>query len=511
METFYEHGTHLFGDKFQFKIPVYQRVYAWGRTETEALLRDLEANLDASVEDPEKLEPYNLGMLTLKRCSSSSLNDNRHDVVDGQQRLTTLSLIFAATKQYLKLPADKDEYTELLWQKGSSLQGTIEGPRLLLWPQAAAVYDKILKASEPIDWDEPQNKRLLNSEVAHLLKDNVECVLDFLASLNNDRLVIQLVQYILMRCEVAISVTCDQNLALQVFRAQTGKGKDLQPSDIMKAEIIAALGDEEAAAKFGAQWLEMEGGPLGRDGLQLFLVDLSQLFRSGARPVSITGGTFSALSAFVERLKKTEGGLVDFGKNYLPAAYTAYLQARGKARYHAHPEAGQVENDVNNVLSALNIVSDKYSREFMPLTMRVLMLLETNPDALLQVLRDLERQVAFLVICESKAKLREERYHAVLGKLETAAAGGASDSSIVDCVLPSLDLVPADMAAMRSACESPSLAQNKKAVLLVLLRLDIAMRASGTAAPDDLTPTIEHVLPQNPEMDSRWCKDFSAV
>jgi hypothetical protein len=45
-------------------------------------------------------QAYNLGTLTLKRCSLTP-NDKRHDVVDGQQRLTSLSLIIAAVKQHL--------------------------------------------------------------------------------------------------------------------------------------------------------------------------------------------------------------------------------------------------------------------------------------------------------------------------------------------------------------------------------------------------------------------------
>lgn len=45
-------------------------------------------------------------MLTLKRHSVHA-NDKKHDVVDGQQRLTTLTLVLAAVQQYVKDPEHK--------------------------------------------------------------------------------------------------------------------------------------------------------------------------------------------------------------------------------------------------------------------------------------------------------------------------------------------------------------------------------------------------------------------
>lgn len=68
--------------KEKFVVPAYQRGYRWGRDEVTALLDDLE-----SIEASENLD-YCLQPIVVKR-----LSDDRYELVDGQQRLTTLFLL----------------------------------------------------------------------------------------------------------------------------------------------------------------------------------------------------------------------------------------------------------------------------------------------------------------------------------------------------------------------------------------------------------------------------------
>jgi hypothetical protein len=70
----------------RFKVPRYQRGYRWGQYQVEALLNDL---LEAQREG---VETYFLQPLTLRRLAADEF-----EVIDGQQRLTTLFLL----KHYL--------------------------------------------------------------------------------------------------------------------------------------------------------------------------------------------------------------------------------------------------------------------------------------------------------------------------------------------------------------------------------------------------------------------------
>ena len=83
--------------KVVFEIPKYQREYTWGMREWEALFDDLTGNE----------EGYFLGSIICINSSTDSINAPKFEVVDGQQRLTTLSLFLAAL--YKSLTDHKDE------------------------------------------------------------------------------------------------------------------------------------------------------------------------------------------------------------------------------------------------------------------------------------------------------------------------------------------------------------------------------------------------------------------
>lgn len=89
-----------------YAIPRYQREYTWKMEQWESLFDDIEEN------DP----GYFLGSIICINQTTDTLAVQRLEVVDGQQRLTTLSLLFAALYQSLKRhekDLDEDQRVEL--------------------------------------------------------------------------------------------------------------------------------------------------------------------------------------------------------------------------------------------------------------------------------------------------------------------------------------------------------------------------------------------------------------
>src|SRR3954466_13637593 len=85
----------IFCDKFIFRIPSYQRPYAWTTEQTSELLEDLSAACsDASNGDISNASPYFLGSIVLIKNAQSA----QADVVDGQQRLTTLTILLGVLR-----------------------------------------------------------------------------------------------------------------------------------------------------------------------------------------------------------------------------------------------------------------------------------------------------------------------------------------------------------------------------------------------------------------------------
>lgn len=86
--------SDLFGieSKVIYAVPKYQREYTWGRDEWEALFDDVVDNHAG----------YFLGSIICINHSQDALAASSLEVVDGQQRLVTLSLLFAALYRWLK-------------------------------------------------------------------------------------------------------------------------------------------------------------------------------------------------------------------------------------------------------------------------------------------------------------------------------------------------------------------------------------------------------------------------
>lgn len=82
--------------QFFFNIPIYQRLYVWGKEQIHTLLDDIVA---AWLE--EKNEFYLGGTLVIERAVNGSEDMRYFDLIDGQQRFTTLWLISVVLKEHL--------------------------------------------------------------------------------------------------------------------------------------------------------------------------------------------------------------------------------------------------------------------------------------------------------------------------------------------------------------------------------------------------------------------------
>lgn len=79
--------AELFGEGCVYRVPIYQRAYAWDTDEIETLLDDIRRAISHDTQ-------YYLGSLVVARRDSER-NEAVYEVIDGQQRLTTLYLLLA--------------------------------------------------------------------------------------------------------------------------------------------------------------------------------------------------------------------------------------------------------------------------------------------------------------------------------------------------------------------------------------------------------------------------------
>src|SRR5262245_10690676 len=119
----------IFSNDFNFKVPLYQRPYSWTTEQAGELLDDLVSFIGP---DPkvsiEALSPYFLGSIVLIKDESQP----EAEVVDGQQRLTTLIILLSALRHTITTPKYAGGMTDHLYQEGNPLEGTPNRYRLKL-------------------------------------------------------------------------------------------------------------------------------------------------------------------------------------------------------------------------------------------------------------------------------------------------------------------------------------------------------------------------------------------
>lgn len=84
-----------------FRIPLYQRLFAWGVKEVKQLMEDLRDHFSITHN-----KPYYIGMITVVR------QGDRLDLIDGQQRTTVMILLAIGFMLTLPEGKDKDNWTK---------------------------------------------------------------------------------------------------------------------------------------------------------------------------------------------------------------------------------------------------------------------------------------------------------------------------------------------------------------------------------------------------------------
>lgn len=243
------------GSSMPFVIPEYQRPYSWrADIEVQTLFDDLwEFARDEGGSERENAN-YFLG------CFVSYKNDNNEqEVIDGQQRLTTLFLLLRAIFTYLKQGETKtaaannfmDKIKPLLW-KANKITGETDFNKPLITSKVVhtdenEVFRGILssgKADERAKDNYSKNYIKLQKLIQEKAKDNALSIYEFFYA-------------ILSQCIVMPIETDTQDTALTIFHTLNDRGMPLSDADIFKAKIYGRLQTREEKDAFIRTWQEM--------------------------------------------------------------------------------------------------------------------------------------------------------------------------------------------------------------------------------------------------------------
>lgn len=222
----------VFTPDFRFAIPSFQRAYIWKAENILQLVSDLN---DAS-KTPQT--PYFLGSLILV-----SKGDHQYDVIDGQQRLVSLSIIIAVLRD---LERDADlmrQLDALLVEPGDKLRGIVSEPRLTLRERDADffrehVQEDNLESVFDMDYDDLADAAQRN------IVENIRKVYDEISGWAQSARQ-QFAQYLVNQVTLVIVTTDDLDGAHRIFDVMNMRGLPLTPSDVFKARATSGLSDAQ--------------------------------------------------------------------------------------------------------------------------------------------------------------------------------------------------------------------------------------------------------------------------
>ncbi len=467
----YSFGKMFDGD-FDYVIPRYQRPYAWTLDQVSELFDDL---YDAY---QDKQDTYFLGSIVLVKEEGESYSE----VIDGQQRLITLTILLAAITS--KLSGDmRPDFEGYIKEPGRPSQGKKQKPRLELRERDRDFFEKYIqniKFDALINLDsavlDNEAQRNIQSNSKYLLKElNEKC------STDTDKL-FEFGTFLLNNCLLVVVSTPNTESAFKVFNVLNSRGLNLLASDIIKANVIGKI-DSNIRDEYTDEWEELEV-QIGRQEFNDLLGHIRMIYARKKSKQTL----FKEFNTYVMGEAPTSEDLI---KKILKPNGDAYLIAKGQKYVSTNNKNAK---DINHLLKWLNRIDNS---DWLPPAILFLSLKQNDSEYTLWFFTRLERIAAYLHICAKNVNQRIERYAQVIASLQQSHSMNAPPTSV--------ELTKLEIDEMKKALNGNIYELTARRRNYLILRLD-SFVSDGAATYDLTRLTVEHVLPQTVSERSEWEK-----
>ncbi len=228
----------------QFVIPIYQRLYSWEKKQCEQLWDDI---LKAGGND--KMNGHFIGSILFVQDSVYTTKHNEFLIIDGQQRLTTITLLLIALRNHL---SEEVEFLEKFSRKKIEnrylINGDKDGDKKFRLILSESDKDTLLSLID-------KNKRK-PSEPSEKIMENFKLFEKWISE-NTDKLeaIFKGLEKLLI---VEISLEKGKDDPQLIFESMNSKGVDLTQTDLIRNYIIMETEDEKQECFYKKYWRAME-------------------------------------------------------------------------------------------------------------------------------------------------------------------------------------------------------------------------------------------------------------
>lgn len=462
--------------KHWYTVPSYQRHYVWDSDNVHDLLSDFELNYQKHKDDE-----YFLGSYIYQD------KGNEYDLLDGQQRITTLFLLFAFLRDCDKTPKEiKKPCGEYIFQEANVMEGIEEQVRLkyaIRGNVGQFISDNIVNTNISEMWDKfgVERDKNANESIRHIC-NTLLCIKSFFESHPN----IDITSYAKYICTkvVMIYVSADTlEDAFRLFSIMNDRGLKLSNSDILKSSNLEKITKDSEMNKCAKQWEELQSN-LGSNFDRFLSYVRMTLLKSRQRSTLL-----DEFEKFVFASSNGKAPLLKQGKAFFDYVEKSY------EGYNKVIELDEMDNKpFCNLISVLK--ASMPSTDWVPVVMHYYSKFRENG------IYDFTLKVACKniadAICGEVPTSRIDHLSAIMKDIDIAANANV--------VINNAQLFSFDKQKFLSNVQSDVYGGKYTKALLMLLELDVKDK---TQYNDWGMISIEHILPQTPDANSQWVKDFT--
>ena len=465
--------NQLFND-FWYVIPEYQRSYVWKADNVNELLDDL---YFAFTNRPKS--EYFLGSLVLRKTNQTTFNEV--EVLDGQQRLTTLFLMMAVIRDITSNSDLKSVSHGRIFQKGVSFAGIPERVRIIykIRDDVGSFINTIvltengtLKEDELKKSIEAKNVSICNMANAIITMSNFFKGKEDLE---------EFAMFFPFNCVFIYVSTEGREDAFRLFTILNNRGIPLTNANILKSINIGEIADPHKQEKYAKLWEEIEAD-FGDDFDRFISFIRTILVKEKAR---------------ANLLEEFENNVYDGKGKLRKGTETIDFMKRYKDNYDnlLNFSAPSISNDYKNLITIMRIGLP--SEDWIP---PLLYFYERfGVKRMLDFLKKLEYKFVADWVLKKTPTERIKNMNSLLEAIEKS-----SDSNEI---ITNNQLFAVDNSAFRDILSQE--VYGTGFARYILLKYEYLVSDNTVHLSDYKTISIEHVLPQTLPLNSQWVKDFS--
>lgn len=476
-----------------FRIPEYQRPYVWGYEEINDLLDDLTF---AQHEKPDS--EYFLGSIVFQSKPAAPEFGRKfpeNDVLDGQQRMTTLLLLLAVIRDLTDDPSTKKKCQEYIYQEADEYEEIPERTRLVFSIRDIVqnFFDEYIKTIGRTD-DEAvfakTAKTIADVSVQNMAKAVLEIRKFF--KQNASTKPEALLRFLINRVLMIYVATENLEDAFRLFMILNDRGIPLRNSDILKSMNLGTLDNEVDKIKYAKIWEQAEG-ELG-DDFDRFLNHIRTILVKEKARLSLLQEFEDKIYNPKEKDKATgqkKPILLHKGKDTFALIEKYLNHYKTLLDGQNYDEIGNFEFD--NLIKVM--LTGLPATDWMPPLLRYFD--KFRYERLLEFLKKLDNKFFADWVVRYTPTDRIEAMNDIIKKIDFAnTEDDVFDSGCFDT----------DKDSFLRVLDGP--VYGKRFARYLLLKLDYYYQNHDQKMHFE-TLSVEHILPQNPAENSQWVKEFN--